>query len=111
MARYLPVEINHMREKGMVRITWEDGHVGDYPREYLRGYCPCALCQGHGAGVKFVAAPDARLSEISTVGNYALQFRWDDGHETGIYTFDFLRSLCPCPECKGTMDARQERKE
>ena len=88
----------------MVRVTWDDGHGGDYPQEYLRGYCPCALCQGHGGEVRFIDAPDAKLAEISAVGNYAIQFRWEDGHNTGIYTFDYLRSLCPCPECKDSKD-------
>ncbi len=99
MARHVPVEINHMKEKGLVRITWEDGHVGDYPRGHLRGHCPCALCQGHGGELKFNDVPDAKLAEIRAVGNYAIQFKWDDGHSTGIYTLDYLRSLCPCPEC------------
>ena len=111
MERYSPVEIHHMKEKGAVRITWDDGHVGDYPREYLRGYCPCALCQGHGGGVKLISVPDAALAEISAVGNYAIQFTWEDGHATGIYTFDYLRSLCPCPGCEGARQAREERKE
>lgn len=100
MASALPVEINHMKEKGVVRVTWDDGHVGDYPRDYLRGYCPCALCQGHGGEVKFIDVEDARLAEIGAVGNYAIQFTWEDGHSTGIYTFDYLRSLCPCPQCR-----------
>ncbi len=96
----IPVEINHMRGKGVVRITWDDGHLGDYPQSYLRGYCPCAMCQGHESELKFVNAPNAKLAQIAAVGNYAIQFTWDDGHSTGIYTFDYLRSLCPCPECK-----------
>src|SRR3989338_8876738 len=100
MASPIPVEINHRKEKGVVRVTWEDGHVGEYGCEYLRGYCPCALCQGHGAKIKFIEVPDAKLAEISAVGNYAIQFSWQDGHSTGIYTFDYLKSLCPCPECK-----------
>ena len=100
MASPIPVEINHRKEKGVVRVTWEDGHVGEYGCEYLRGYCPCALCQGHGAKIKFIEVPDAKLAEISAVGNYAIQFTWQDGHNTGIYTFDYLKSLCPCPECK-----------
>lgn len=87
-----------------MRVTWDDGHVGDYSRQYLRGYCPCALCQGHGAEVKFVAGADANLAEIGAVGNYAIQFQWEDGHNTGIYTFDYLRSLCPCAECKDSKD-------
>ena len=99
MTSPIPVEINHRKEKGVVRVTWEDGHVGEYGCEYLRGYCPCALCQGHGAKIKFVEAPGAKLAEISAVGNYAIQFAWQDGHNTGIYTFDYLKSLCPCPEC------------
>ncbi len=104
MASPIPVEINHRKEKGVVRVTWEDGHVGEYECEYLRGYCPCALCQGHGAKIKFIEVPDAKLAEISAVGNYAIQFTWQDGHNTGIYTFDYLKSLCPCPECNRSKD-------
>lgn len=101
MEKPVPVEIRHMKENGIVRITWNDGHAGDYPRKYLRGYCPCALCQGHDATpVRFVEATETEISEISAVGNYAIQFSWSDGHSTGIYTFDHLRSLCPCPQCK-----------
>ncbi|MBI2358032.1 MAG: DUF971 domain-containing protein [Deltaproteobacteria bacterium] len=102
ISAHVPVEINHVTQKGIVRVTWDDGHMGDYPREYLRGYCPCALCQGHEGGIKFIAGPTAELAEISAVGNYAVQFRWKDGHETGIYTFDYLRALCPCPECEAS---------
>lgn len=105
MARHVPVEINHMKEKGSVRITWDDGHVGEYRKEYLRGHCPCALCQGHGGELKFIDVPDAKLAEIQAVGNYAIQFRWEDGHNTGIYTYDYLRSLCPCPECEASKGA------
>ncbi len=111
MAVCIPVEINHMSEKGVVRITWDGSHVGEYSLDYLRGYCPCAMCQGHGAEIKFIAVPDARLTEINPVGNYAIQFAWNDGHNTGIYTFDYLRSLCPCAECKGSENQSDERKE
>lgn len=98
----VPVEINHVKAQGVVRITWDDGHAGEYAREYLRGYCPCALCQGHGAAAekRFVEAPGVELDAIEPVGNYAVGFRWSDGHATGIYTFDYLRSLCPCSECE-----------
>ena len=95
-----PTEINHIKADGIVRITWDDGHVGEYPQQYLRGYCPCALCQGHGAQRKFVSAPEAKLQEIRAVGNYAIEFRWHDGHSTGIYSYDYLRALCPCSGCK-----------
>jgi len=110
MDAAVPVEIHHMKERGVVRVTWDDGHVGDYPREYLRGYCPCALCQGHSGEIKFVKEVASGLHEISPVGNYAIQFAWEDGHSTGIYTFEYLRSLCPCSACGGAKQA-EKRKE
>ena len=107
MQKPVPVEINHVKAQGVVRITWDNGHAGDYSLEYLRGYCPCALCQGHDttAGMRFVSVPDAKLSEIRAVGNYAIEFAWEDGHSTGIYTYDYLRALCPCAECKRSREA------
>jgi DUF971 family protein len=110
MESSVPIEIHHMREKGLVRVTWDDGHVGEYTREYLRGYCPCALCQGHGGSIKFVEGVESGLQEISPVGNYAIQFAWKDGHSTGIYTFDYLRALCPCADCRSAKEA-EKRKE
>lgn len=98
----LPTEINHVKSRGLVRVTWDDGHVGEYSEEYLRGYCPCALCQGHGGERRFISVPGARLQEIRAVGNYAIEFRWQDGHSTGIYSYDYLRSLCPCATCRGS---------
>lgn len=94
-----PTEINHVKSRGAVRITWDDGHVGEYQDQYLRGYCPCAMCQGHGSQRRFISVPAAKLQEIRAVGNYAIEFRWQDGHSTGIYTYDYLRSLCPCAAC------------
>jgi DUF971 family protein len=112
MSPYVPIEVNHVKEKGVVRITWDDGHVGDYTREYLRGYCPCAMCQGHGGGIKnFISDADSRLQEISAVGNYAVQFIWNDGHSSGIYTFDYLRSLCPCSFCQANKGVQETGKE
>jgi DUF971 family protein len=99
MAAQFPTEINYNKTKGVVRITWNDGHLGEYAAEYLRGYCPCALCQGHGTKRTYISVPNARLEEIRAVGNYAVEFRWQDGHSTGIYSYDYLRDLCPCAAC------------
>ena len=81
-------------------ITFADGHTSRVPHEILRGYCPCAHCQGHGGTLKFVPGGNLEIREIQQVGNYALQFTWGDRHDSGIYTFSYLRSLCQCPECK-----------
>jgi len=96
---HIPTEINHIKARRVVRITWKDGHVGEYPEAYLRGYCPCALCQGHGPQRRFLDVPGAVLEAIRGVGNYAVELCWQDGHSTGIYTYDYLRALCPCGRC------------
>jgi DUF971 family protein len=109
MEPHFPVEIHHLRERGIVRVMWEDDHVGEYPLAYLRGFCPCALCQGHGGVVRrFVEVADPKLSRIQAVGNYAIEFAWEDGHDTGIYTYDYLRSLCPCAECESRREGESK---
>jgi len=84
-------------------ITWNDGHAGSYPSWYLRENCPCATCVEEFTGQRkilkgSIPATLGRL-DVQPVGNYALNFRWSDGHSTGIYTFEYLRKLCPCPQC------------
>src|SRR5262249_37405189 len=91
-----PVEVHRMADGRNLRITWSDGHVSDYPFAYLRGWCPCAGCQGHGNERRFVHAPDTQLAHIGVVGKYALSLAWGDGHDTGIYSYRYLRELCPC---------------
>jgi DUF971 family protein len=98
-----PTEIRRLPEAGRLRITWSDGHVGEYDYARLRGYCPCAMCQGHTAEEIRYQPPAAPVEplKIEPVGNYAVSFLWSDGHATGIYRFDFLRELCPCEACRG----------
>ena len=83
----------------VMEITWADGHKSPLPHEILRGYCPCAGCQGHGAEIKFLPGGDLAIKTIEPVGDYALSLEWGDGHNTGIYTFRYLRGLCRCPDC------------
>lgn len=96
-----PIEIRRLAGGRELRLLWSDGHQAEYPYDYLRGYCPCAGCQGH-------AASEIRYQPIGTavepwriepVGNYGISIQWSDGHATGIYRFDFLREICPCPVC------------
>jgi DUF971 family protein len=101
-ARTTPTHLKAPHGARTMEITWGDGHRGIYPHEVLRGYCPCAQCQGHGGKIDFVPGGNQDLREIEQVGNYALQFTWGDLHGSGIYTFKYLRSLCQCDECKPT---------
>ena len=97
--RNTPVEVRAPRGASTMQIEFADGHLAVYPHELLRGYCPCAQCQGHSGPIRFVTARNLELSEIAEVGNYALRLTWGDGHSSGIYSFDFLRRLCACTEC------------
>ncbi len=90
-----------------LRIEWNDGHVSEYDLKYLRHQCPCANCKGETILWKSYI-PEKReeetpdmfiLTSIQTVGSYAIQISWKDGHNTGIYTWENLRSLCQCDEC------------
>jgi DUF971 family protein len=84
-------------------VLWNDEHESSYPSWYLRYNCPCATCVEEFTGERKVVQgsipPDLARVAVEAVGNYALSFRWGDGHSTGIYTFDYLRRLCPCPKC------------
>ncbi len=94
-----------------VDITWSDGHASHYDFAYLREQCPCALCDderrkksaltGHaGAGPALpMFKPKATARAAAAVGNYAIQIEFSDGHTTGIYSFDYLREICPCDAC------------
>jgi len=94
-------EIRRLPEERRVRLTWSDGHVAEYDYDYLRGYCPCAGCQGHGTSEIKFHQPAKEVSPVSIqpVGNYAVTFQWSDAHATGIYRFELLRQICPCPQC------------
>lgn len=103
-----PANIDLDRAVGELRITWQDGRVCAYPLNNLREACPCAECRGghdkmgreHDPANILVLTParSYRVEQVELVGNYALQFFWDDGHHAGIYTWDFLRRLCPPEE-------------
>jgi len=87
-----------------ITIRWNDGHVSAFGSRYLRGRCPCAQCVRETTGVRLVSeehiAPDVALEAARTVGNYALHFTFSDGHTTGIFSFDYLRRVCPCEVCR-----------
>lgn len=74
-----------------------------YPSRMLRLACPCAACVDEMTGRPLL--DPARVPEdvaplaVELVGGYGIRVRWSDGHSTGIYTFELLRSICPCPEC------------
>ncbi|MCA9563957.1 MAG: DUF971 domain-containing protein [Myxococcales bacterium] len=91
-----PVEVNLREEERLLEVTWSDGRVSTYPLRYLRGFCPCATCQGHRAGEpEFVHTHKESILDVRPVGSYGMNVIWDSGHDTGIYSFAYLRDLDP----------------
>ena len=91
-----------------VVIEWKDGHKSSWNFAWLRAACPCATCheerdkEGRPPGVakpkpamllQMYEAPP-RPVEVTPVGNYAVRFKWNDGHEAGLYSWDYLRNVC-----------------
>src|SRR2546422_10870824 len=81
-------------------IQWNDGVESYLPLEFLRRACPCAACGGEPDVLGIVLRPEVKytadsfaLVGVVMVGGYALQPRWRDGHNTGIYSFQYLRRL------------------
>lgn len=78
-----------------LEIKFEDGENFSLPYEYLRVHSPSAEVQGHGPGqgVLQVGKEDVTITQVMPVGNYAIQPEFDDGHDTGIYSWDTLYDL------------------
>lgn len=99
-----PRNLRALTQERLLEITWEEGHVGRYGNRTLRGECPCANCVDERTGVRTLdldsIPPDIVISKMQLVGSYAIRIDWSDGHNTGIYTWERLRELCPCPRCK-----------
>ena len=67
--RNTPVAVRSPYRAKVTEIDWADGHKGVYPHEILRGYCPCAGCQGHSADIKFLEGGDTSIKTIEPVGD------------------------------------------
>ena len=116
------VEVNLTAGSGM-EILWKDGHKSHYSFLWLRDACPCALCDEERSktGRKFGQAPQPpagtlpmyrtppRATEAKAVGRYAISFVWNDGHQHGIYSWDFLRKHCPCAQCASAKTPHEPR--
>ena len=92
-----PSDIGPSADETKLRIAWGDGVAAEYVPRELRLMCPCAGCVDEMTGVRTLrpeqVAQDVYPTAIHYVGRYALQPVWSDGHETGIYTFEYLREL------------------
>ena len=120
----MPIPLDQRRKPASVKIrvstgagvdiAWADGHASHFEFAYLREQCPCATCNDERikkeslgeASPAFASSPalpmfkpKVKAQSATPVGQYAIQLSFSDGHSTGIYSYDHLRSICPCLEC------------
>ena len=98
-----PINVTADREKHILTINWNDGRECTYSFAGLRAVCPCVQCQG---GHDLMGRPadklllqksvneELSLTAVNAVGSYAIQFAWTDGHDSGIYTWQYLYEAC-----------------
>lgn len=90
-----PLEIRLKTAEKRLEIAFDDGRTFSYPAEYLRVESPSAEVVGHGPGRKTIVAgrQEVGILAIEPVGHYAIRIRFDDLHDTGIYSWDYLHEL------------------
>ncbi len=115
-----PVKVRVDKTGGTgMEIDWRDGHRSRWSFAWLREACPCATChderekEGRAVGeprpqpaalLPMFKAP-ARPDTVQQVGRYAISFGWNDGHTSGIYSWEFLRRHCLCDACRSAREA------
>jgi DUF971 family protein len=101
-----PVDIQVIGEE--LALKWEAGEESYITLGMLRRYCPCAGCKGemdvmgnlHKGPEQSLTPKSFQLERLESVGGYALQPWWADGHNTGLYSFEYLRKLASTPDKK-----------
>ena len=90
-----PTEITVRPKAGVVELAWPDGARHALPFEYLRVYSPSAEVRGHGGGEGKLelAKENVKVTKVEPVGVYAVRLHFDDGHNTGLFTWAYLREL------------------
>lgn len=94
-SEHVPLEIRQINTDRQVVITWDQGETFTYAMEYLRVACPCADCRGHHPSqAKLIDGKrEVTIAAILPVGNYAIKIAFDDGHDTGVYSWSTLYEL------------------
>ena len=90
-----PVEIKLRKTSRLLAVVFDDGKSFDLPFEYLRVYSPSAEVTGHsaGQGVLQTGKENVQIAKIEPIGHYAVRVVFDDGHDTGLYTWKYLYEL------------------
>lgn len=95
MTEHLPTEIKLRSKSRVLEVTFADGQRFELPFEYLRVHSPSAEVKGHGPGqeVLVVGKENVGIKAVEPIGQYAVKLVFDDGHDTGLYTWNYLYEL------------------
>ncbi len=90
-----PVEIKLRKSSYLITVKFDDGSSFDLPFEYLRVFSPSAEVKGHGRGqgALQIGKQNIQVTSIESIGNYAVRLFFDDGHHTGLYSWNYLYEL------------------
>jgi DUF971 family protein len=90
-----PVELRVNSDRNLLTVAYDDGKTYALRAEYLRVESPSAEVRGHGGGPKIVVTgkENVKIDRLEPVGNYAVRIIFDDGHDSGLYSWDFLAEL------------------
>jgi DUF971 family protein len=91
----VPTEVKLHQTSKVLELTFSDGHAFRLPYEFLRVYSPSAEVRGHGPGQETlqVGKKDVAITDVEPVGHYAIRPTFSDGHDTGIYSWEYLHDL------------------
>lgn len=93
----IPTKIKVMHQTKLL-LKWDDNSESSIPLEKLRKFCPCATCMAERENrsksfIPLFHSGQTKITRVNKIGNYAISILWEDGHNTGIYEFPFLKNL------------------
>jgi len=92
-----PTNVRALQADQVLEVTWPDLRLDRIRYHLLRSECPCATCHNEWTGEKMLdpssIRPDLKLVGMENIGTYAIQLAWNDGHSSGIFTWEALRAL------------------
>jgi DUF971 family protein len=97
----IPLAVRAHQDEGFLELRWAEDIAFHYPYKLLRSHCPCAECVDENTGIRTLdvesISGQIRPMHLSFTGNYALKIHWNDGHQTGLYTWEHLERLASEP--------------
>jgi DUF971 family protein len=96
-----PIHIRAHQGEQILELGWEDGQMHRLPYRHVRAHCPCASCRDEWTGERILdpesIRPDLLIEGMEPIGTYAVRLGWNDGHSSGLYTWEALRALAASP--------------